>query len=143
MGIRRIEDLLEDKKKKTSGSSEEQLRDTFNNASKLLINRFMQDVLSGDKEIESTADLARLFSIYLQVNGINEGMSGAEGALPEISPGRLEILEEVLPTSKTVVEGEEETIVDLDKLADISAEELAVMLSKTEEQMNLENEATF
>lgn len=143
MRVDRIEEGLEKRKKQKNASSEERLRDTFNEASEMLINRFMGEVLSGSRELESTADLARLFNIYMQVNDLNTGDSMGDGMLPEISPSKLNIIEETMPTSKTIVDGEEETVIDLNEVAELSAEDIAKMLMDTEEEMNKQNEGTF
>lgn len=61
------------KKKKLERTSEEKLRDTFNEASTTLINQYMAKVQAGAIEISDVGDLTRLFQIYMQINKIEIG----------------------------------------------------------------------
>ena len=60
-------------------TSEQRLRDTFNNASLTLINQFMAKVMAGSIDIDDVGDLTRLFQIYMQINNINAGMQEGTG----------------------------------------------------------------
>lgn len=124
-------------------TSEENLRDTFNNASRTLINQFMAEVLSGSIQIDDVADLSRLFQIYTQINNINE-MGDGSGTLPQLSPGQKNIINQNLETqTRENNDGEEEEVVSLEDLSQMADDQLDQMLNAREVEMNKENEVTF
>lgn len=129
--------------KEIERSTEEALRDTFNLASQKLINQFMAQVMAGSIVIDDVADLTRLFQIYGQINNINQLSNEGGGTLPAMSSGQKEIIQGVIPTEKSVIDGEEADVVSLDELAEMSDEDIEKMLESKELQMNQENEATF
>jgi len=127
-------------KKKIEQSSEETLRNTFNEASSKLINQFMADVLSGSIKIDDVGDLSRLFQIYMSVNDINE-KQGAGGTLPELSSGQKELFGNHIEITKTENEdGEEEETVNLSDLEGLEDDSIDKMLQDRELEMNKENE---
>lgn len=127
-------------KKKIEQSSEETLRNTFNEASSKLINQFMADVLSGSIKIDDVGDLSRLFQIYMSVNDINENQ-GAGGTLPELSSGQKELFGSHIETTKTENEdGEEEETINLSDLEGLEDDSIDKMLQDRELEMNKENE---
>lgn len=130
-------------KRKLERSSEEILRDTFNEASTTLINQFMAQVLAGSIQIDDVADLTRLFQIYMQINNINQGVGDGQGTLPSLPVGQKNIIESVIETRKETVSGEVEDIISLDELAELTDEQVDKMLEQKEIQMNQENEGTF
>ena len=130
-------------KKKVERTSEEILRDTFNEASTTLINQFMAQVLAGSIHIDDVADLTRLFQIYMQINNINQGIGDGQGTLPSLPMGQKDIIESVIETNKAVIAGEEEDVISLSDLAELTDEQVDKMLEQKEVQMNQENEATF
>lgn len=138
-------DRLKDnaKQKKLERTPEQQLRDTFNQASIKLINQFMANVTSGAIEVDDIADLTRLFQIYLQVNNINDGMQEGTGTLPALTPEHKDIISEKVSTEKIIKDGEEEELISLDELASLPDDQLEEVLVNRELQMNRENEATF
>lgn len=140
-----LADRLRDskEKKKLNRTTEETLRDTFNEASTTLINQFMAQVISGSIQIDDVADLTRLFQIYLQINNINQGVGDGNGTLPSLPNGQKEIISSVLETEKVSIDGEVEEVISLEELAKLSDEEVDKMLAQKEIQMNQENEATF
>lgn len=140
-----VADRLKDnaKQKKLERTPEQQLRDTFNQASIKLINQFMANVASGALEIDDVADLTRLFQIYLQVNNINDGMQEGTGTLPALSSEHKDIISEKVNTEKIIKDGEEEEVISLDDLANLPDDQLEEVLLSRELQMNKENEATF
>ncbi|BAF81271.1 hypothetical protein EFP_003 [Enterococcus phage EF24C] len=138
-------DRLKDnaKQKKLERTPEQQLRDTFNQASIKLINQFMANVTSGAIEVDDIADLTRLFQIYLQVNNINDGMQEGTGTLPALTSEHKDIISEKVSTEKIIKDGEEEELISLDELASLPDDQLEEVLVNRELQMNRENEATF
>lgn len=139
----KLNEQLDKRKKQKDASSEENLRNTFNESAELLVKKFMADVMSGHREIEDTADLARLFSIYMSVNKINEMGVDGTGMLPEVNPTKLTVMEDLIPMETKVVDGEEEQVIDVADLANLTTEDVEKMLMRAEESMNLANEATF
>ncbi|QPI18394.1 hypothetical protein [Enterococcus phage EFGrNG] len=129
--------------KKMERTSEQRLRDTFNNASLTLINQFMAKVMAGSIDIDDVGDLTRLFQIYMQINNINAGMQEGTGQLPALSATQKDIIADKVSTEKATIDGEEEEVVSLEELAKLSDEEIDKMLLDKEIQMNKENEATF
>ncbi|CAD0299559.1 hypothetical protein [Enterococcus phage vB_EfaH_149] len=138
-------DRLKDnaKQKKLERTPEQQLRDTFNQASIKLINQFMANVTSGAIEVDDIADLTRLFQIYLQVNNINDGMQEGTGTLPALTSEHKDIISEKVSTEKIIKDGEEEELISLDELASLPDDQLEEVLFNRELQMNRENEVTF
>lgn len=138
-------DRLKDnaKQKKLERTPEQQLRDTFNQASIKLINQFMANVTSGAIEVDDIADLTRLFQIYLQVNNINDGMQEGTGTLPALTSEHKDIISEKVSTEKIIKDGEEEELISLDELASLPDDQLEEILVNRELQMNRENEVTF
>jgi hypothetical protein len=130
-------------KKEESKSSEEKLRDTFNNASLKLIDTFMQDVSTGAVKVDSVTDLSRLFQIYTDINNINSLSGEGTGTLPALSPGERNVISDYLPT-EIVNDGEEDKeLVDLADLASLTDKEVHAMLTEKEKVMNQQNEGTF
>lgn len=131
-------------KKKSRMSSEEELREMFNDTSVRLVKKFLADALAGDIPMESTADLTRLMQIYTQINNINMGADGVQGALPEISLAQKEAFSDNLTVTKGVsAEGDEVDLIDLDELAELGEEEIDNMLITREAIINKENEGAF
>nr|DAI05676.1 MAG TPA: hypothetical protein [Herelleviridae sp.] len=137
----RLKDNAE--QKKLERTPEQKLRDTFNVASTTLINQFMAKVTAGAVEIDDVGDLTRLFQIYTQINNINDGMQEGTGSLPALTSTQKNIISATIPTETVEVNGEEEEILSLDELAELSDAQLEKALLDREIQMNKENEATF
>ena len=131
------------KKKKLERTSEEKLRDTFNEASTTLINQYMAKVQAGAIEISDVGDLTRLFQIYMQINKIDSMAGEGNGTLPALPSGQKEVISSYIETSKADINGEEEEVISLVDLAGMDEETIDKMLVEKEIQMNKENEATF
>lgn len=131
------------RKKKLERTSEEQLRDTFNEASTTLINQYMAKVQAGAIEITDVGDLTRLFQIYMQINKIDSMAGEGNGTLPALPSGQKDIIANSIETNKADINGEEEEVISLVDLAGMDEETIDKMLAEKELQMNKENEATF
>lgn len=131
------------KKKKLERTSEEKLRDTFNEASTTLINQYMAKVQAGAIEISDVGDLTRLFQIYMQINKIDSMAGEGNGTLPALPSGQKEVISSYIETSKADINCEEEEVISLVDLAGMDEETIDKMLVEKEIQMNKENEATF
>ena len=55
----------------------------------------------------------------------------------------LDIMEDMIPSDRQVVNGEEEDVIDLDALIAMSAEDIQQLMTKREVEVNRENEAAF
>lgn len=140
-----VADRMKDREKEINQkkTSEENLRDTFNDSAKTLIMQFMAEVKSGSIQIDDVADLSRLFQIYSQVNDLNELGSG-QGSLPQLSPGQRKIMNESMETkTRENNDGEEEEVVSLESLENMADEQIDEMLKSREVEMNKENEESF
>lgn len=140
-----VADRMKDREKEINRkkTSEENLRDTFNDSAKTLIMQFMAEVKSGSIQIDDVADLSRLFQIYSQVNDLNELGSG-QGSFPQLSTGQRKIMNESMETkTRENNDGEEEEVVSLESLEDMTDEQIDEMLKSREVEMNKENEASF
>lgn len=131
------------RRKKIERTSEEKLRDTFNDASTTLINQFMAKVMAGAIQIDDVGDLTRLFSIYMQINQIDAMSGDGNGTLPALSSGQKDIISETIETESTEVNGEEQEVISLVDLAGMDDKTIDKMLLEKEVEMNKENEATF
>lgn len=129
-------------RKKDTKSSEEELLDSINDASNLLIKKFLANVQAGSIEMTEVTDLVRIISMASDVNNWSTG-TGATGAPPAISLKQADILDRTLNTKKEMVDGEEVDVVDLSELEAMSNEDLEAMLREREISYNQENEATF
>lgn len=133
-----------EERKSRENSTEEALRNTFNESTTKLINQFMADVNSGSIKIEDVGDLTRLFQIYLQVNNIDNMAEGNNGTFPELSSGQREIFEKHVAVGKEEdEEGEEEETISLTDLESADDSTIDKMLQERELEMNKENEGSF
>lgn len=129
-------------RKKEQKSSSDELKDTINDATNLLLKKFLVNVQSGEVELNDVPDLVRVISLANDVNQWNtDGATG--GAPPEISLRQLELLNEGLPTSKDNINGEDIDVIDLDKLEEMTDSDIENLLAEREITYNQENEVTF
>lgn len=129
-------------RKKETKTSEEELLDAINDASGLLVKKFLSNVQAGSVEMTDVTDLVRVISMASDINKWSTG-TGATGAPPAISLKQADILERTLSTTKEIVDGEEVDVVNLTDIEAMSNEQLEAMLQEREISYNQENEATF
>lgn len=133
----------DDKDRKENRTSDEKLRDTFNETSNYLIKKFLAEAQSGAIAITDVADITRLFQIYLQVNQINDMASAGSGSLPALSSGQKDLIAQSLETTKVESNGVEEEVISLADIEAMDDEELDGLLKERELLMNQENEKAF
>lgn len=131
-------------RKKKDITSEEILRENFNEGSLRLINRFMKDIDSGAVRLESISDFSRLFQIYAEVNNISDLGGEGSGTLPALPSQEREVIADALPIH-TESDGENGTVefVDLEALTDMTEEDIQKLLVQKEIDLNKRNEETF
>lgn len=130
-------------RQKSPKTSEEELLDTINDASRLLVNRFLANVQAGAVELTDVPDLVRVISLASELNGWRSGENGGTGAPPPISIKQSEIFDKTLQTNKQVIDGEEKDVIDLNELEALSDTNIEEMMREREITYNQENEATF
>lgn len=129
-------------RKKESKTSSEELLDNINDASSLLVKKFLANVQAGSVEMTDITDLVRVISMASDINSWSTGTGGA-GAPPSISLRQGDILDKMLEVTTEVVEGEEVDVIDLSKLETMDNETVESLLVEREITYNQENEATF
>ena len=130
-------------KKKAPKSSSEELLDTINEASTLLVKKFLANVQSGSIELTDVPDLVRVISMAGDLNSWSNGNTGGTGAPPAVSLKQSEILDRALTPKTEIVDGEEKEVIDLSELEALPDEDIEKLLREREIGYNQENEATF
>lgn len=124
-------------------TSEEELLDAVNDTSRLLVNKFLANVQAGAVELTDVTDLVRVINLASEINGWRSGEHGGSGTLPAISIKQADILDNTIQTTKTVIDGEEKDVIDLNSLESLTDDSIHKMLQEREITYNQENEATF
>lgn len=137
----RIRKQLE--RKKAPKSSSEELLDTINDMSTLLVKKFLANVQAGSVELNDIPDLVRVISMAGELNSWSNNSNSGTGAPPAISLKQADILEQTLPSKVETVDGEPKDVVDLAELEALSDSDIEALLNAREIGYNQENEATF
>ena len=135
--------LADDLKKNLDNSKKnktqvDELTELFNDATVSSIRKYIEGVRDGSIEITSSADLARLFNIFAELNNLGDGEQG-EGILPELPSSQLSYISDNIETvEKTDDSGNtyEEEVVDLDELSKISDEAYEELLNNRTKELN-------
>lgn len=130
-------------KNKKDMNSKEGLAEAFNGVSLKLIKQFIGNVEAGSVQIDDVADLARLFSIFTDINDISTGAGEGNGTLPKMTSMQRNTMSEDVKLHQEGDEEDGEDYVDIDDLLSKNSDEIEAMLNKREMQMNKENEATM
>ena len=132
------------RKKEKEATSEELLRDAFNKSSIKLINRFMQDISSGNVQLDSVTDLSRLFQIYSEINNIDALSGTGTGSLPALAPAEKQVLNNKLSIEQTTNDdGTASEHISLQDIANLSEEDIAELMVQKELELNKRNEELF
>lgn len=129
-------------RKKGEKNAKEELANQFNNAALKGISSFINNIESGSVEISSVAEAGRLFQIYLELNGIKEGMETGEGSLPALTEMQRDLFQDSVESLGTNEEGEEESYVREEDFTQLTPEQIAEKLNKREQLLNEDNEKT-
>lgn len=136
MSAENIRDIIK-KKKLEEEDTRKYIADGFMNGIGKLMYEFNKKVDNKEIEVKDPNDLYKLFVIFSQMqNMVNETSEG--GAIPQLSRPQQELFEEI-----TTEDSNGESTVDLQKIAEMSAEDITEMISEKERVMNEENSETF
>ena len=136
MSAENIRDII-NKKKLEEEDTKKYIADGFMNGIGKLMYEFNKKVDNKEIEVKDPNDLYKLFVIFSQMqNMVNETSEG--GAIPQLSRPQQELFEEI-----TTEDSNGESTVDLQKIAEMSAEDITEMISEKERIMNEENSETF
>lgn len=136
MSAENIRDII-NKKKLEEEDTKKYIADGFMNGIGKLMYEFNKKVDNKEIEVKDPNDLYKLFVIFSQMqNMVNETSEG--GAIPQLSRPQQELFEEI-----TTEDSNGESTVDLQKISEMSAEDITEMISEKERIMNEENSETF
>ncbi|ANH50537.1 hypothetical protein [Staphylococcus phage Stab22] len=136
MSAENIRDII-NKKKLEEEDTRKYIADGFMNGIGKLMYEFNKKVDNKEIEVKDPNDLYKLFVIFSQMqNMVNETSEG--GAIPQLSRPQQELFEEI-----TTEDSNGESTVDLQKISEMSAEDITEMISEKERVMNEENSETF
>src|SRR5699024_5035427 len=131
-----IRDII-NKKKLEEEDTRKYIADGFMNGIGKLMYEFNKKVDNKEIEVKDPNDLYKLFVIFSQMqNMVNETSEG--GAIPQLSRPQQELFEEI-----TTEDSNGESTVDLQKISEMTAEDITEMISEKEKVMNEENSETF
>lgn len=122
---------LEDTKKETISN--------FNNTAQTLTKAFFQKVQNGEVEITDVNEFQRIFSMFLQINELENGTDG-NGVLPQLSVSQNRALDQNLEFES---DDEGEQYIVESSIEDLSEEDLLKMIAQKEEAMNEDNYKQF
>ena len=136
MSADNIRDII-NKKKLEEEDTRKYIADGFMNGIGKLMYEFNKKVDNKEIEVKDPNDLYKLFVIFSQMqNMVNETSEG--GAIPQLSRPQQELVEEI-----TTEDSNGESTVDLQKISEMTAEDITAMISEKEKVMNEENSETF
>ena len=136
MSADNIRDII-NKKKLEEEDTRKYIADGFMNGIGKLMYEFNKKVDNKEIEVKAPNDLYKLFVIFSQMqNMVNETSEG--GAIPQLYRPQQELFEEI-----TTEDSNGESTVDLQKISEMTAEDITAMISEKEKVMNEENSETF
>ncbi|QDJ97458.1 hypothetical protein PALS1_024 [Staphylococcus phage PALS_1] len=136
MNAENIRDII-NKKKLEEEDTRKYIADGFMNGIGKLMYEFNKKVDNKEIEVKDPNDLYKLFVIFSQMqNMVNETSEG--GAIPQLSRPQQELFDEI-----TTEDSNGESTVDLQKISEMSADDITAMISEKERIMNEENSETF
>ncbi len=136
MSADNIRDII-NKKKLEEEDTRKYIADGFMNGIGKLMYEFNKKVDNKEIEVKDPNDLYKLFVIFSQMqNMVNETSEG--GTIPQLSRPQQELFEEI-----TTEDSNGESTVDLQKISEMTAEDITAMISEKEKVMNEENSETF
>ncbi|QEM43111.1 hypothetical protein CHOTACABRAS_57 [Bacillus phage Chotacabras] len=128
------------KKKNSIFDSQEELRDTLNSAFSSSMKQFIKKLEMGEIPIDNIADAIRVLGAYKELNGIDEMMSGQQGAgsLPEINMRQEKVVDDMVRDGKMT--SDEEGRIDVSAM---DMNDVADLIRNMDIAQNAENEGTF
>lgn len=128
------------KKKSEQEDARKMIADGFMSSIQKLMIDFNNKVESNQIEVKDPNDLYKLFVIFSQMQELSGATTEGGVAIPEISGRQQELFENVIDQDS---DSEESNQLDLQKLSELSADDIANMISEKEQVMNQENSETF
>ena len=139
MGVKDIRTNV-NKKKSEQEDARKMIADGFMSSIQKLMIDFNNKVESNQIEVKDPNDLYKLFVIFSQMQELSGATTEGGVAIPEISGKQQELFENVIDQDS---DSEESNQLDLQKLSELSADDIANMISEKEQVMNQENSETF
>lgn len=139
MGVKDIRTNV-NKKKSEQEDARKMIADGFMSSIQKLMIDFNNKVESNQIEVKDPNDLYKLFVIFSQMQELSGATTEGGGAIPEISGKQQELFENVIDQDNDSGESNQ---LDLQKLSELSADDIANMISEKEQVMNQENSETF
>lgn len=129
-------------KKREKEDANEAIANGFLSVIQKLMIKLEGKVERGEINITDTNDIYKLLIMYSQINEINGNDNGGMGTLPALGSKEREVLGQFVETTgETDEEGNE--YIDLDKLSEMTPEDVADMITEKEKLMNKQNSETF
>ena len=125
------------KKKLEEEDARKQIADGFMNGIQKLMWDFNKKVDTNQITIKDPNDLYKLFVIYQQMQQLSDTGEG-NSALPELTNTQAQVFDELKDEST-----DEEGNIDLERLSELSADDITQMIAEKEKIMNEENSDTF
>lgn len=127
------------KKKSEQEDARKMIADGFMSSIQKLMIDFNNKVNSNQIEVKDPNDLYKLFVIFSQMQELSGDSTEGGGRIPQISGKQQQVFKEVV----SEVDNEGESQVDLQKLSELTAEDITNMIAEKEKTMNQENSETF
>lgn len=129
-------------KKRESEDANEAISNGFLSVIQKLMIKLEDKVERGEINVNDTNDIYKLLVMYGQISEMNGNASGGMGTLPALGEKERAVLSNFVETTGEVDEDGNE-YVDLDKLSEMTADEVAEMVTEKEKLMNKQNSETF
>lgn len=137
MNVDNIRDSI-NKKKLEEEDQKKYISEGFMNGISKLMYEFNKKVDNKEIEVKDPNDLYKLFVIFQQMQNLVSDGSDGGGSIPQLSRPQQELFGEITNENS---DGEQE--IDLQKLSELSEDDITAMISDKERVMNEENSETF
>lgn len=129
-------------KKREQEDANEAIANGFMSVIQKLMIKLEDKVEREEINITDTNDIYKLMIMYSQISEMNGNESGGVGSLPALGGKEKEVLSQFIESTGDVDEEGNEYI-DLDKLSEMTPEDVADMITEKEKLMNQQNAETF
>ena len=129
-------------KKREQEDANEAIANGFMSVIQKLMIKLEDKVEREEINITDTNDIYKLMIMYSQISEMNGNESGGMGSLPALGGKEKEVLSQFIQSTGDVDEEGNEYI-DLDKLSEMTPEDVADMITEKEKLMNQQNSETF
>lgn len=129
-------------KKREQEDANEAISNGFMSVIQKLMIKLEDKVEREEINITDTNDIYKLMIMYSQISEMNGNESGGMGSLPALGGKEKEVLSQFIESTGDVDEEGNEYI-DLDKLSEMTPEDVADMITEKEKLMNQQNSETF